>query len=165
MFGDVYFLAVILSPNKTYDENLNVDKLKDEWKHHSPYFWLERMTFLAAFGFDIPEAGLKITVSRINQCNPNIVDISGAISTLSLSKRILHFHREEGAWDVNNILVAVVKVKLNVKRYFSTIYKYYQEMRMEYEKSLVPFNRTISSSTKVNDIRWLFVCLILKLML
>ena len=51
--------SVSLSLIQTYDENLNVDKLKDEWKHHSPYFWLERMTFLAAFGFDIPEAGLK----------------------------------------------------------------------------------------------------------
>ena len=54
----------IISLNQTYDETLNVDKLKDEWKHHSPYFWLERMTFLAAFGFDIPEAGLKISMSH-----------------------------------------------------------------------------------------------------
>ena len=68
VFVGAYFLSGRISSNQTYDVNLKVDKLKDEWKHHSPYFWLERMTFLAAFGFDIPEAGFKITVSRINHC-------------------------------------------------------------------------------------------------
>jgi len=95
--GDVEEMLEEYRTKQTYDENLTLDKLQNEWMHHSPYFWLERMTFLVTFGFDMPE--------------------------------------------------------------------YIQELRTEYEKSLLPFNRTISSSVKVNSICWLVFCLILKLML
>ena len=43
-----------------------------------------------------------------NHCNRNIVDISGALFTLNLSILVLKSQCEEGARDVNNILVTVV---------------------------------------------------------
>ena len=59
LWSTYIYRAVISSSNQTYDKNLTLDKLQNEWMHHSPYFWLERMTFLVTFGLDMPEAGFR----------------------------------------------------------------------------------------------------------
>ena len=47
---------------------------------------------------------VKTFLLKSNHWDPNIVDISGALITLSLSIFILNSQCEEGAGDVNNIL-------------------------------------------------------------
>ena len=66
--GSTYiYRSVISSSNQTYDKNLTLDKLQNEWMHHSPYFWLERMTFLVTFGFDMPEAGFRAIAKIVSE--------------------------------------------------------------------------------------------------
>ena len=51
-WGDMTKFLETYIEAQTYDPDLHIDTLWDEMRHHSPYFYLERLVFLSAIGID-----------------------------------------------------------------------------------------------------------------